>query len=139
MGKFVGFKFKPWQAVGIAKNLGNAARCLGPVLAIISVGADLLTMQQEHEQQQKMAECRKEITSQFQTIGKDLEAQISIQLSEFEQQVYDEIDKQISVARRSEEESIAASNTGMKELMNIREKFELILKFITKATEKPVA
>ncbi|MGB3189878.1 MAG: GTPase [Limnoraphis sp.] len=139
VGKFVGFKFKPWQAVGMAKNLGNAARCLGPVLTIISVGADLLTMQQEHEQQQKMAECRQDITSQFQTIGKDLEAQISIQLSEFERQVYDEIEKQISVARRSEEESIAASNTWMKELMNIREKFELILKYITKATEKPVA
>ncbi len=86
-----------------------------------------------------MAECRQDITSQFQKIGKDLEAQISIQLSDFERQVYDEIDQQISVARRSEEESIAASNTWMKELMNIREKFELILKYITKATEKPVA
>lgn len=44
--KFVGFKFKPWQAVGIAKNIGNAAKFLGPALAIVSVGVDLLQMQQ---------------------------------------------------------------------------------------------
>ncbi|EAW37323.1 GTPase [Lyngbya sp. PCC 8106] len=139
VGKLVGFKFKPWQAVGIAKNLGNAAKFLGPAMAVVSVGADLKTMHDENEHQKKMANIRQDITSQFQTIGKDLEAQISIQLFEFEQQVYGEIEKQISVARRSEEESMAASNTGMKELMNIREKFELILKYITKATEKPVA
>lgn len=34
VGKFVGIKFKPWQAVGVAKNIGNAAKFLGPVLAI---------------------------------------------------------------------------------------------------------
>lgn len=139
VGKFVGFKFKPWEAVGMAKNLGNAAKFLGPAMALVSVGADLLTMQQENERQKQMANIRQDITSQFQTIGKDLENQIELQLFEFEQQVYGEIEKQISVARRSEEESIAASNTWMKEMMNIREKFELILKYITKATEKPVA
>jgi hypothetical protein len=96
-------------------------------------------MHKENERQKQMANIRQDITSQFQTIGKDLENQIELQLFEFEQQVYGEIEKQISVARRSEEESIAASNTWMKEMMNIREKFELILKYITKATEKPVA
>lgn len=139
VGKFVGFKFKPFQAVGIAKNIGNAAKFIGPAMAIVSVGADLLTMHQENERQKEMANIRQDITSQFQKIGKDLENQIELQLFEFEQQVYGEIEKQISVARRSEEESIAASNTWIKELMDIREKFELILKYITKATEKPVA
>ncbi len=139
VGKFVGFKFKPWQAVGIAKNLGNVAKFLGPAVALASVGYDLKKMHEENEQQQKMAECRQGITSLFQTIAKDLENQIELQVFEFEQQTYDEIDQKISVSRRSEEESIAASNTGMKELMDIREKFELILKYITKATEKPVA
>ncbi|MCG5061400.1 MAG: 50S ribosome-binding GTPase [Limnoraphis sp. WC205] len=139
VGKFVGFKFKPFQAVGIAKTLGNAAKFIGPAMAIFSVGHDLIEMHKENERQKQMANIRQDITSQFQKIGKDLENQIELQVFEFEQQVYGEIDKEISVARRSEEESIAASNTWMKELMNIREKFELILKYITKATEKPVA
>ncbi|MGB3533746.1 MAG: GTPase [Microcoleaceae cyanobacterium] len=136
VGKFVGFKFKPWQAVGFAKNLGNAARFLGPFACIASIGLDIMDAHKEHQQEQKMAECRQDITSQCTKNGKDLEAQISIQLSEFEAQVYDEIDKKISETRRNEEETIATSNTSMKELMEIREKFELILKYITKATEK---
>ena len=42
VGKFVGFKFQPWQAVGIAKGIGNAAIFLGPALAIISLGIECL-------------------------------------------------------------------------------------------------
>ncbi|MBW4580331.1 MAG: hypothetical protein KME42_12275 [Tildeniella nuda ZEHNDER 1965/U140] len=44
LGKAIGFKFKPCQAVGIAKNIGNAAMVLGPALVVISVGMDLHTM-----------------------------------------------------------------------------------------------
>lgn len=139
VGKFVGFKFKPWQAIGIAKNLGNAAKFLGPALALVSVGVELLQMQQEHEREQEMADIRRDITSQFQVIAKDLENQIEIQLWEFERQVYGEIEKQISVARQKEEDAIASSNTWVKQLAEIRKDFELILRYITKATETPVA
>jgi hypothetical protein len=138
VGKFVGFKFKPWQAVGIAKNIGNIGRfCrfLGLVACVASVGLDIMEAQKEYKQEQQMAECRQNITSECIKIGKDLEAQISIQLSEFEAQVYDEIDKKISQTRRLQEETIATSNIRMKGLMEIREKFELILKYIIKASE----
>jgi len=138
VGKFVGFKFKPWQAVGIAKNIGNAAKFLGPALALVSVGVELLQMQQEHQREQEMADIRRDITSQFQVIAKDLENQIEIQLWEFEGQVYGEIEKQILVARQKEEDAIASSNTSVKQLAEIRKDFELILRYITKATENPV-
>jgi hypothetical protein len=135
VGKFVGFKFKPWQAVGVAKNLGNAARFLGPIACVAAIGLDMMEAEKERQQEQKMAECRQDITSQCTKIDKDLEAQINIQLSEFEGQVYDEIDKKISETRRIKEETIAASNIRMKELMEIREKFEQILTDIKKASE----
>lgn len=38
VGKFIGFKFKPWQAVGIAKNIGNFAKFLGPIFAVGDAG-----------------------------------------------------------------------------------------------------
>jgi BMFP domain-containing protein YqiC len=63
VGKFVGFKFKPWQAVGIAKNIGNAARFLGPALALVSVGIDVLQIQQEQQRERQMADVRRDITS----------------------------------------------------------------------------
>lgn len=138
VGKFVGFKFKPWQAVGIAKNLGNAAKFLGPALGIATVGVELLQIQQEHQREQQMADVRREITSQFQVIAKDLENQIQIQLWEFEAQTYGEIEQKILEARQQEESAIAASNTWVKQLAEIRKDFELILRYITKATEKSV-
>lgn len=138
VGKFVGFKFKPWQAVGIAKNIGNAAKWLGPIAAVASLGADLLQMQQEHQREQQMAEARRDITSQFQSIAKDIESQIQIQLWEFEKQVYGEIDKQIAAARHQQEEAIAASNKWVRQLAEIRKDFEAIIHCVTQATETMV-
>ncbi|HEY9297865.1 MAG TPA: GTPase [Phormidium sp.] len=137
VGKFVGFKFKPWQAVGMAKNIGNAAKFLGPALALVSVGLDILQMQQEHERERQMADVRRDITSQFQSIAKDLENQIEIQLFEFEQQVYGEIEKQIAAARQKEEEATASSNSWVKQLADIRKDFNAIIQYITKATANP--
>jgi GTP-binding protein EngB required for normal cell division len=137
VGKFVGFKFKPWQAVGMAKNIGNAAKFLGPALALVSVGVDILQMRQEHERERQMSDVRRDITSQFRSIAQDLENQIEIQLFEFEQQVYGEIEKQIAAARQKEEEVIFASNTWVKQLAEIRKDFDGIIQYITKATANP--
>lgn len=134
----MGFKFKPWQAVGIAKNVGNLAMILGLALSLLAVAADAYSMHQEKQREQKMAEVRCDISSHFQSIAKDLENQIHLQLWEFEQQVYSEIDKQIAAARQQEESAIAASNTWVRQLTEIRKDFQFILRYITKATENQV-
>jgi hypothetical protein len=82
--------------------------------------------------------CDAILRAQFQVIAKDLEAQIEIQLWDFDKQVYGEIEKQISTARQQEENAIASSNTSVKQLLEIRKDFDLILRYITKATENPV-
>jgi len=139
VGKFVGFKFKPWQAVGIAKNIGNAAKFLGPALAVVSIGIDCLQMHQEQQREKQIADIRYDITSQFQKIAKDLENQIELQLWEFEQQVYGEIEKQIIAAREQEEQAIATSNTSVKKLLEIRNHFDVIIRYITQATADSAA
>ncbi|WP_414620313.1 GTPase [Calothrix sp. CCY 0018] len=139
VGKFVGFKFKPWQAVGIAKNIGNAAKFLGPALAVVSIGVDCFQMHQEREREKQMADIRCDITSQFQKIAKDLENQIELQLWEFEQQVYGEIEKQIIAARKQEEQAIATSNTLVKQFLEVRNNFEVITRYIQKATANSAA
>ena len=55
-----------------------------------------------------------------------------------ELQVYGEIDKQIAAARQQEESAIATSNNEVRQLLKIRQDFELILSDISKATENPV-
>lgn len=132
VGKFVGFKFKPWQAVGIAKDIGNVASFLGPALALVSVGVEAWEMYNEHQRQQKMADIRRDITSHFQVIAKDLEDQILQQEKDFEQQVYAEIDKKITQARQDQQEAIAASNTGLQKLIKIRNNLGTILDYISR-------
>lgn len=137
-GKSIGFKFQPWQAVNLAKNIGNTARTignaakfLGPALAVYFLISDVRDIREEQKRQKEMADIRRDITNTFQSIAKDLEHQIEIQLYEFEQQVYSKIEKQISFARQEQEEAIATSNIWFKQLINIRKDFESILCLIS--------
>ena len=137
-GKAIGFKFKPWQAVGIAKNIGNAAMFLGPALALISIGFDMHTMHQEHEHERKMADVRRDITSQFKAIAIDLEQQIEGQLHEFEVQIYGQLEQNISEARQQTEAAMATSNTELAQLASIRHEFGLILQDVQRAATPPI-
>lgn len=61
---FIGVDFKPWQAVGIAKDLANFTMFLGSVLAVVGAGLDAHSMQKEAERQDKMSMAR--LTSKLQ-------------------------------------------------------------------------
>ncbi len=126
-GKMVGFKFKPFQAVGIAKNIGNAARFLGPALAVISVAVDFYSVHQERQHEQEMADVRRDITSQFQAIAVDLTQQIEDQLQEAENQLYGQIEWKITEARRQNESLVANSQSEVRQLAEIRKSLEGIL------------
>ena len=41
VGHAFGVKFKPWQAVNIAKNIGNVAKILGPVVSVLALFVDI--------------------------------------------------------------------------------------------------
>lgn len=135
IGKFIGVKFKPWQAVGMAKNLGNAAKFLGPAMAVVCIGLDLHAMHKEREYEQQMADIRRDITSQFQTIAIDLEQQIKEQLQEFESQCYDLIEKNIAQARQQIVSVMDLSNKELKQIAAIRPKLEAILQEVQKAAK----
>ena len=127
VGKFLGFKFKPWGAVNMAKNIGNVAKCVGPALAVAGVALEVIDMMKQREIQQKMADARRDITSQFQAVGKDLESQLGMQLGEYNNQFYGSIEQQIAAARQQQENAIATSDTWMKELLEVRGAFNEIL------------
>ena len=129
-GKLIGFNFKPWEAVGIAKNVGNFAVFLGPALALASVGLDIYSTYEEREQEQKMANARRDITSQFQSIAVDLKQKTEAQLAIVEAQVYGQIEQKIAEARLENEAAIANSTTESKQLVDIRARLNGILQEI---------
>ncbi len=115
----------------MAKNIGNVAKCVGPALAVAGVALEVMDMMKQREIEQKMADARRDITSQFQAVGKDLESQLGMQLGEFNTQFYGDIEQQITAARQQQEYAISTSNEWMKELLNIRAKFNTILSKIS--------
>jgi sensor domain CHASE-containing protein len=64
----------------LRKTSATRLDSLVPALALVSVGVDILQIQQEQQREKQMADVRRDITSQFQVIAKDLENQIEIQL-----------------------------------------------------------
>ena len=133
VGKLIGFNFKPWQAVGIAKNIGNAAKFLGPALAVLSVGMEMHTMHQEQEHEKQMADVRRDITSQFKKFAVDLEQQIEGQLQEFESQVYAQLEKNIAEARQQTDSAMAASHVELGQIAAIRKDLETIIRDVQQA------
>ena len=127
VGKFLGFNFKPWQAVNFAKNIGNVAKVLGSFLSVGTLAMDLYAKQHEEEQDKKLADARREITSQFIALAKNLDSQVEIQLREVEAQVYGKTEKQIAEARQNEEEAISSSNQWVGELAALRKEFDKII------------
>ena len=103
IGKTFGYKFKPWEAVKISKNIGNAAKFLGPAVALIGVVSEGYAIYEESKRDQKILNVRRNIQQQFQGVANDLKLQMNGQLQEFEQQIYDDIQSTISQARRENE------------------------------------
>ncbi len=128
LGKFMGYRFKPWQAVGIARDISNAAMVLGPALALVSVGLEYHAMQKEHEYERKMADVRRDIISQFKTIAVDLEQQIEGQLQEFESQVYVQLEENIAKARQETDLAMAASHAEIGQIAMIRQELTAIIR-----------
>ncbi|WP_170191725.1 LeoA/HP0731 family dynamin-like GTPase, partial [Geitlerinema sp. P-1104] len=100
VGKAVGFKFKPFGAVNIAKNLGNAAKVLGPLFGVLSVVSEMGDIQEEDENAKEMRKVQENIRDEFLKISRKCEDQLKDKLNECLTQNYDYIEMQI----RSEQE-----------------------------------
>ena len=136
-GKFIGYKFKPWEAVGIAKNLGNAARFLGPAVAVVGLAAELHSQNEERKCEQEKINVRRDIQKQFQDLSVDIKSQIQGQLLEFEQQMYDDIQSLIDLAREDREFAISTNSSHQEALTSIRQDLNAALssvKFLTLAS-----
>jgi len=127
MGKLLGVNFRPWQAVNIAKNIGNVAKFVGPLLSVASLGVDIAAAKQEEESDRKLAEARREITSQFIAMAKEIEAKVEIQLREFESQLFGDVENKIAESRQQEEKAIVSSNEWVAEIVELRKELKDIL------------
>lgn len=137
VGKFVGFKFKPFQAVNFAKGIANVAKVVGPLLAVASIAVDLHEQQREKELEQQKAAARREISSQFKSIAVDLDRQMKLQLGEFEAQSYDQLQESLSYMRQQMIAEQEKSSTYLGSLTAIRSQLVTILNTINQIAKSP--
>lgn len=119
IGKNLGVKFKPWQAVKIAKNIGNVAKCLGPAMVAFGAFLDAKEMIDEEKRAKEIEKAKVEFREEFNQIRSDLERQYVEELQGM-YDVYDDITRKLQEGRDSVQNSIAADNELLGQLAVIR-------------------
>lgn len=109
IGKHFGYKFKPWEAAKITKNIGNAAKVIGPLMSIVGLAMDVKETADEIERDEKIRKQQLETRQIFINIASDLETKYSEELSRMFD-VYDEISNQISNDRDRVQQLVRSSS-----------------------------
>lgn len=136
LGEFLGYRFRPWEAVTLAKNIANFTQTVGGILGGIAVVAQFHSAWQEQEQEKKLAEARKAITSEFIKIANQITSHIHEQVSNVEIGLYEEIEKNISNVRNQQRDTIEASSIYLTQLSEIRATLENLLQDIRNASTR---
>lgn len=121
VGKFLGYNFRPWQAVNIAKTIGNAAKIAGPILAFGAIVIDAALEHQEKKAGQKLASARRETTGQFISLGMEIENEFNRFVNNIvEKELFQAIELLIAEVRSQAEGDLAANNQLIQGLGKLR-------------------
>ncbi len=119
VGHFFGVKFKPWQAVNIAKNIGNVAKMFGPALSVLGFALDIKNAVQDDKEEKKVNRARIECRQSFWDIEADIERQYMDELSKMFT-VYDEVTKQVQEDREKVQNVMKKDDKVVRKLLDIK-------------------
>ncbi len=119
IGKQIGISFKPWQAVKIAKNIGNIAKVLGPVVSVLGLFIDVKEAVDENKKAQSIRKAQLECRQEFIDIASELEERYSNELDGLFD-VFDKINLQLQSSRENVQKLIQDDNNMSKKLLEIR-------------------
>lgn len=120
IGKKLGYKFKPWQATKIVKNIGNIAKALGPITEVFGVAMDIKETVDEHKKIQKIQAEQIKNRQEFVDIMENLEKQYSDELNGIFD-VYGDVLNQISESRAKVQKMMQSNDEMSKKLLHIRD------------------
>lgn len=126
-GKFIGFKFKPWQAVKLTSNIGKFAKFAGPMLAIFGSVIDGAEQLQQEKQAQELRDAQNSIIKEFENIAEAMKSQLDTQIEEFENKTFHKIEAQIQAQREQYKNQIDYNESQSKQLERIQQKLDLLI------------
>lgn len=119
VGGKLGYKFKPWQAANIAKNIGNVAKVLGPVVSVFGLLFDVKETVDDQKKVQQVQQAQLKYRQMFLNIVADLESQYSNELNGIFV-AYGEITSQLKTSRENIQNLLKSNDEMTKRLLEIR-------------------
>jgi len=126
-GHFFGYSFKPWQAVNIAKNIGNFAKILGPLAIAFSIGMEVYDSYKEKQQAKKEQESRRKALSTFSEQANSVVDQFRKQYADYKGQTIDKNLKKIKITRDQRTEQINLTDKTANELKSCVEDLKQLI------------
>jgi ethanolamine utilization protein EutP (predicted NTPase) len=130
VGKFFGTKFKPWQAVNIAKNVANVCKWIGPILSFASLALDCSEVAKESSNAKKIADAKRSCYNEFLTIANNIENEFIKNFEEFKRSSYIKMLDQIRDLRANILKEKKQSDEVSKALLDLKSKLDILLKEI---------
>lgn len=130
VGKWVGFKFKPWQAANWAKDLNNAIPYIGVALSVLSLASDVASEVEEASNEAKLREAKRDLLNHFNNVAESVSIEIRKATAEALRQIYGQVEAMLSEMRTAHEKDLGASNETIQQVTTLRTECEDLLKLI---------
>jgi len=130
VGKWVGFKFKPWQAANWSKNLANSVPYLGVALSLISLVSDVASEVAEASEEAKLREAKRDLLNHFNNVAESVGIEIRKATTGAMQEMFGQVEAMLSEMKSNHEKELGASNTTICQVALLREECDGLLKLI---------
>lgn len=131
-GKLIGVNFKPWQAVNLAKNIGNAVAVVGVVLSVVSLFTEIISEAEADENERKISNARNDLINEYENLAFSISQNFKETLLKVETDIFGQIDNMVNSSRELHEASMSSSNHMMADIVSIRTNAKMLLSEITK-------
>ncbi len=130
VGKWVGIKFKPWQAANWAKNLTNAVPYIGVVLSFLSLASDVASEVEEASNEAKIREAKRDLINHFNNVAESIGIEVRKSAAEAMVEIYGKVEAILSEMKASHEKELGASNEAIRQVASLRAECEDLLRLI---------
>ena len=130
VGKWVGFKFKPWQAANWAKNMTNAIPYIGVALSVLSIASDVASEVEEASNEAKIREGKRDLLNHFNNVAESVSIEIRKASVVAMGEIYGQVETMLSEMKASHERELGASNETVRKVSVLRAECEDLLTLI---------
>lgn len=130
VGKWVGFKFKPWQAANWAKNLTNAVPYIGVFLSFLSLASDVASEVEEARNEAKIREAKRDLINHFDNISESVGIEMRNAAAVALNEIYGQVEQLLSEMKESHEKELGDSNETIRKISLLRADCEDLLRLI---------